>query len=53
MIYVQYRCPFTGDLETVDEFETWKEAKAMIKEYLLVGPGYYLSRRACKAWRLK
>lgn len=53
MTYVQYKCPFTGQLETVDEFETYKEARAMLKEYQMVGPGYYLSSRCCKAWREK
>jgi len=40
-------------LETVDEFETMKEAKAMLAEYRMADPyaHYYLSRRACKAWR--
>ena len=40
-------------LETVDEFETFKEAKAMVKEYRLSDSSaeYYISSRACKAWR--
>lgn len=40
-------------LETVDEFETMKEAKAMLAEYRMADPyaHYYLSSRACKDWR--
>jgi hypothetical protein len=40
-------------LETVDEFETAKEAKVMLKEYRLSDPSaeYYISNRCCKAWR--
>lgn len=41
-----------GYLETVDEFETAKEARVMLKEYRLADPSaeYYLSTRPCKAW---
>lgn len=40
-------------LETVDEFETYKEARAMLKEYRMADPcaEYYISSRCCKAWR--
>ena len=40
-------------LETVDEFETFKEAKAMLREYRLSDNSaeYYISSRACKDWR--
>ena len=40
-------------LETVDEFATYKEACAMVKEYRFSDPAarYYLSQRGCKAWR--
>lgn len=40
-------------LETVDEFESLKEAKVMLKEYRLSDSSahYYISSRACKAWR--
>lgn len=39
-------------LETIDEFETFKEAIAMVKEYRLSDPSaeYYISSRACKDW---
>lgn len=41
------------DLETVDEFETFKDAKAMVNEYRMSDKSaeYYISSRACKAWR--
>lgn len=41
------------DLETVDEFETYKEAKAMVIEYRLSDSAadYYISSRCCKHWR--
>jgi hypothetical protein len=50
MIYIQRRGD--GYLETVDEFETIKEARAMLAEYQMADPGghHYLSRRPCKAW---
>ena len=53
MIYIQRKGD--GYLETVDEFVTWKEAKAMIAEYRLSDPYafYYTSSRACKAWKVK
>jgi hypothetical protein len=40
-------------LETVDGFQTRKEAREMLAEYRLADPSaeYYLSSRACKAWR--
>ncbi len=49
--YVQRRGH--GILETVDEFDTRKEARAMLAEYQLADPSaeYYLSTRACKEWR--
>lgn len=50
-IYVQRRGD--GYLETVDEFETRKEARAMLKEYRMSDPSayYYLSSRMCGNWR--
>jgi hypothetical protein len=40
-------------LETVDEFTTAKEARAMLNEYRLSDPSavYYISRRPCKQWK--
>jgi hypothetical protein len=51
MIYIQRRDH--NVLETVDEFETWKEARAMVKEYRIADHSaeYYLSSRACRDWR--
>ena len=51
MIYIQRKGD--GYLETVDEFSTRKEARAMLAEYSLSDPygHYYLSSRACKGWK--
>jgi hypothetical protein len=53
MIYIQRKD--SRYLETVDEFETRKEARAMLEEYRMCDPSahYYLSTRACKEWREK
>lgn len=50
-IYIQRRGD--GYLETVDEFETMKEAREMIAEYRLSDRSahYYTSRHPCKGWR--
>ena len=50
MKYIQRKG--NGYLETVDEFDTYKEARAMLLEYQLSDPSgyYYISSRACKAW---
>lgn len=42
-------------VETVDEFPTYSEAKRMLAEYRIADPSahYYLSSRACKAWKEK
>ena len=39
-------------LETVDEFETMKEARSMLAEYRMADPSadYYISSRPCKDW---
>jgi len=41
-----------GYLETVDEFDTYKEAKAMLKEYRMSDRHgeFWISQRACKGW---
>ncbi len=51
MIYIQRKDG--NDLETVDEFETWKEARAMLAEYRMSDRTaiFYASRRACNHWR--
>jgi hypothetical protein len=40
-------------IETVDEFETWTEARAALAEYRMADPSaaHYISRRACKGWK--
>jgi hypothetical protein len=51
MTYIQRRG--NGYLETVDEFETRKEARTMLREYKMADTAadYYLSSRACREWR--
>ena len=52
MTYIQYKYQ-TQPLETIDQFDSYKEALRCLKEYRLSDPygTYYLSSRACKAWR--
>ncbi len=52
MRYIQRKCSFTKQLETVDQFETYKEAREMLKEYRMGDNQgeYYISQRACKEW---
>ena len=43
-----------GKTETIDEFETRKEARGMLKEYKIANSYYhnaYLSSRSTKEWR--
>ncbi len=51
MYYIQRKDKY--QLETADEFETYEEAKAMLKEYRLsdYSAEYYISSRACKDWK--
>ena len=51
MTYIQRKSG--RDLETVDEFETYREARKMLTEYRISDSlaEYYLSSRACKAWK--
>jgi len=51
MTYIQRKGD--GYLETIDEFSTRKEARAMLAEYQLGDPygHYYLSSRSCKGWK--
>lgn len=53
MFYIQRRDQF--GLETVDEFTTRKEARAMLREYQQSdsSASFYISSRACKAWAAK
>lgn len=49
-IYIQRRDG--RQLETVDEFESRKEARETVKEYRISDPTakFYLSSRPCKSW---
>lgn len=49
-IYIQRRDG--RQLETVDEFESHKEAIEIVKEYRISDPTakFYLSSRPCKDW---
>ena len=51
MFYINTR--YGGQTETIDEFETRKEAREMLTEYRLAAPvmGYYLSIRCTREWR--
>ena len=52
MRYIQrYDLQFK-QLETVDQFETFKEAREMVQEYRMSdhSANYYISQRACKDW---
>ncbi len=51
MWYVNIK--YNGVVETVDEFETAKEARLMLTEYLMIDGGYYLSKRCTNEWRKK
>lgn len=53
MVFIQRKD--SNGLETVDGFETNKEAKKMIIEYRISDPyaQYYISSRCCKAWNDK
>lgn len=51
--YIQRRG--NGQLETVDQFDTRKEARENLKEYALADRSavYYISRRPCRDWASK
>ena len=52
-MYINFEHPQWGK-ETVDEFDSLKEARTALKEYnqLYVEDGhYYLSRRPCANWK--
>ncbi len=55
MKYIQRKDYQFNTLETVDEFETFTEARAMIAEYRMSDPSanYYISQRPCAEWRVK
>ena len=50
--YIQRKDPY-GNLETVDEFESRKEAIKMLKEYRLSDQSgyYYISQKPCRDWQ--
>jgi len=50
MVYIQRKDG--NQLETVDEFDTRKEAREMVAEYRMADPyaEYYTSSRPCKDW---
>ena len=50
MYYIQRKDK--KDLETVDQFDTRKEAREMVREYQIsdTSAQYYISTRACKYW---
>jgi len=50
MYYIQRKDK--NQLETVDQFDSYKEASAMLAEYQLSDPTaqHYISQRACKDW---
>ena len=51
MVYIQRSSD--GITETVDQFETFKEARKELKEFKMSdsSANYYTSSRACKEWR--
>jgi len=54
MKYINAR--HNGHVETVDEFETYQEARDMLKEYRLAyGPGWeiWISSRCTNKWRTR
>jgi len=46
--YINIR--YNGEVETVDQFDTMKEAREMVKEYNMVQPGHYISQRCTNDW---
>lgn len=52
MRYIQRKDNQFNTLETIDQFETFKEARNMLKEYKTADPSthYYISQRPCKEW---
>ena len=49
MYYINYK--YGKEIETIEEIETLKEAKELLKEYKMVSSCYYLSKRSTRAWR--
>ena len=42
-----------GKKETIDQFDTFTEARKMVTEYQMSDPAssYYISKRCCKGWK--
>ncbi len=54
MVYINIK--EAGSVETLDEFETRKEAVAMLREYRIASSYYcaaYISSRCTKDWKNK
>lgn len=51
-INIKYK---SGNRETIDEFDSVKEARENLKEYRMASPDttFYISRRFCKGWNDK
>ena len=51
MKYIQRKDNY-GNFETIDEFESHKEAKNMLKNYRLSDQSayYYISQKPCRDW---
>ena len=52
MPYINYKFNNAIGTETIDETETYKEAKYLVSEYRLSDPhgNYWISQKPCKAW---
>lgn len=44
---------YDNQVETIDEFDTMKETRKMLTEYIIADPsgGYYISTRCTKEWK--
>ena len=51
--YIQRKDNQFNTLETVDEFDTFREARAMLTEHRMSDPSaeFYISQRPCKDWK--
>ena len=52
MNYINYKFSNAIGTETIDETETYKNAKYLVSEYQLSDPygNYWISQRPCKSW---
>lgn len=46
MYYINYK--YNNEVETIEELKTLKEAKYLLKEYKMVSPCYYISKRSTR-----